>query len=527
MKRFWLVLLALGLIVATATVSFAQVTVRFSGEFYAGGLYLDRIGVRDVNQNNLESDSVLMTPAYWLANRPAYYANSAWDPYAPATYVNGAATRNDQSTAFYFQRLRLTSTFIVAPGLFFITRMDAMERSWGAQRSDVPLDSTLDTLSAGTRAENENIAIDLAYLTYISPYGIISAGYQIDNAWGTVFGDNSLPTGKVGYAIKISDFTLGIQTGKNIENSYTRTNVLNGNGNMGADRDSSFYTAFVKYNWKGGEAGFLAKYIVNSASRDSLRLLPDAFAGFGPAFYPLGTKTQTLSLLPYVKAQLGPVALQAEIIYTMGKVKFDDDSLNTRLYIANVLGQPLPGNIDISQLSAWIDATADFGMFYAGGTLAYLSGDKPDTSLKIEGGGSGGIDWNPTLILFNNDLTYWQGGITGWDGTSTAGAMSNAFFAQVRGGVRPVEKLDLGLAVSWAKAERHPVVGHWAGREYGIEVDATATYKITNNLSYMLGAGYLFTGDYFKGDEGGLGAVLNVQDVENDYMVINKLTLTF
>ncbi len=36
-------------------------------------------------------------------------------------------------------------------------------------------------------------------------------------------------------------------------------------------------------------------------------------------------------------------------------------------------------------------------------------------------------------------------------------------------------------------------------RDYGYEVDLTATYKITNNLSYMLGAGYLFTGEYYKG----------------------------
>ena len=482
MKRFWLVLLALGLIVATATVSFAQVTVRFSGEFYAGGLYLDRIGARDVT----------------IYNDPT------------------AADLNDQSTAFYFQRLRLTSTFIVAPGLFFITRMDAMERSWGAQRSDVPLVSTLDTLSAGTRAENENIAIDLAYLTYISPYGIIQAGYQIDNAWGTVFGDNSLPTGKVGYALPIAGFTLGIQTGKNIENSYTRTNVLNANPNIGADRDSSFLTAFVKYNWKGGEAGLLGKYIVNSTSRAAV-IPAGPLAGF-----PIGTKTATLSLLPYAKAQLGPVALQGEIIWTTGQSKFDDDTTATR-FLAGMFYD----EVKINMLSAWLDATADFGMFYAGGTLAYLSGDRPETADKREGNANGGIDWNPCLILFNNDLTYWQGGITGWDGTSTAGGMSNAFFAQVRGGVRPVEKLDLGLAVSWAKAERHPVVGHWAGREYGIEVDATATYKITNNLSYMLGAGYLFTGDYFKGTDGGLGAVLDVQDVENDYMVINKLTLTF
>jgi hypothetical protein len=36
----------------------------------------------------------------------------------------------------------------------------------------------------------------------------------------------------------------------------------------------------------------------------------------------------------------------------------------------------------------------------------------------------------------------------------------------------------------------------------------------------MLGAGYLFTGDYFKGN-------MPYSSVSNDYMVINKLTLRF
>jgi hypothetical protein len=56
--------------------------------------------------------------------------------------------------------------------------------------------------------------------------------------------------------------------------------------------------------------------------------------------------------------------------------------------------------------------------------------------------------------------------------------------------------------------------------DYGWEVDVTATYKITNNLSYMLGAAYLFTGDYYKGES------LDNR-VNNNYMLINKLTLTF
>ena len=43
----------------------------------------------------------------------------------------------------------------------------------------------------------------------------------------------------------------------------------------------------------------------------------------------------------------------------------------------------------------------------------------------------------------------------------------------------------------------------------------------------MLGAGYLFTGDYFRGTDGGGADPLLAQDVSNDYLVINKLTLTF
>ena len=140
-------------------------------------------------------------------------------------YLDKTSFRKDTasdgpSTAFYFQRLRLNTTFVVHPGLFLITRADILERSWGAQRTDVPLITANDMMSAGTRAENENIVFDLAYLQYISPIGIFSAGYQIDGAYGTVFGDNSLPTGKVGYMLPIKGFYIGVQTGQN--NEYSR-----------------------------------------------------------------------------------------------------------------------------------------------------------------------------------------------------------------------------------------------------------------------------------------------------------------
>ena len=86
------------------------------------------------------------------------------------------------------------------------------------------------------------------------------------------------------------------------------------------------------------------------------------------------------------------------------------------------------------------------------------------------------------------------------------------------------------MSASYAKADQkptnptNPFTGRtYANGTYGTEVDITGTYKITNNLSYMLGFGYLFTGDYFKGFDRA-GEDYKTQD---DFIVINKLVLSF
>jgi len=94
MKRFWVVVLVLGLIAAFSTTVFA-VDLKFSGEYYTVGMYLDKTSLRE------------------------------------------GAVDEGSSTAFYYQRLRVRTDFVVAPGLTLITRFDAMERAWGASRSEV------------------------------------------------------------------------------------------------------------------------------------------------------------------------------------------------------------------------------------------------------------------------------------------------------------------------------------------------------------------------------------------------------
>ena len=91
MKRLWFVLLALGLWTIFSTAAFA-VDVKVSGEFYAAGVYLDKTTLTD---------------------------------------------DRGPSTAFYFQRLRVRTDFIVSPGLTLVTRADAMERAWGCDEISI------------------------------------------------------------------------------------------------------------------------------------------------------------------------------------------------------------------------------------------------------------------------------------------------------------------------------------------------------------------------------------------------------
>ncbi len=450
MKRYGIILLLMGLFL-TLSASALAADVKFSGEFIVGGMYLDK--------TTLKEDTASDGP----------------------------------STAFYFQRLRVKTDVVVAPGLSLIIRFDAMERAWGAPRSTPG--TKLDSQSAGTPAENENIAFDLAYVDYSSPIGRWRVGYMDDGAWGTVFMDTSVPRGKVAWTYYTGNWMFTVQIAKMAENSFTAKN----SGVTASDLDGNKYCAAFRYSWKGGEAGILF-----GLGRDAINR---------PA--PNNYKSLYNNFMPYAKAQIGPLKAQTELVYFIGKLKKYETGTEN--------------DVKMETLTAWLDLVADFSKFYVGGTFAYVSGDNPGTTDKIEGDAlrnNGGRDWSPTLILWNNDFSYWVGTLYGQGGTvgppdtrpQNASPMYNAFFYQLKGGVRPIDKLDIMASVSYANADKKPT--GYLERDYGIEVDLTATYKITDNLYYMVGAGYLFTGDYFKGTQ------MNV-DVSDNYLLINKLTLTF
>jgi len=445
MKRFWLVLLALGMLFAFSSSVFAA-DVKFSGSFYAAGMYMD---------NTTVSDDV------------------------------------GPSTAFYYQRMRIKAEFIATPALKLVTQFDAMERIWGGPRVAGGIDPT----SYETREENENIAFDYAYIWYASKIGLWQVGILSDNVWGTTFGNNDEPEGQIHWTLVKMPFIVGAKVVK--LSDFSRSVVTPAPWGTQADVDADKYLAYGIYNFKAnkvaGQVGLLGYYVRNAVFSPN-------FGAFPADMY----KTHVYGLIPYVKANIGPVAVEAEAEYQWGKAR-DWES-----------GTPVAvDDVKISSWSAYVDALADLGMFYVGGTFAWIQGDDP-ASAKQEGTQTGGRDWNPCLIMFNYDLTYWAGPILGFGGTANANAMTNAWFGQIRGGVRPVADLDIMASVAYAQADEKGAFD----KEYGWEVDVTATYKITNNLSYMLGVGYWFVGDYYQ-------AGVSANKVDDNFIVINKLTLTF
>jgi hypothetical protein len=466
MKKFCL-LLALGLVLAFSAAAFA-VDVKFSGSFFVAGMYQDK-----------------------------------------TSFMKGAGTdEGGPSTAFFYQRLRLQMDFIVSPGLKLITRADVMKRAWGAARSAPG--TALDREAAYTVGEGENIGFDWAYIEYVSPIGMFDVGYQDDGPWGTIFGDNSIPAGLISWFAGSEKGGVALQIVKLKDQSKTAKFA-----STAADNDTTKLHAAFFYKWQRGEAGLLGVYY-----RDASNRLPAAGELMGNIY----------SLQPYAIVNFGPVKIQAEVQYAWGTIK------------AETFPGPFGQDLKIDNLIGWIDATADFKRFYFGASFAYVAGNdwsKFATDGKVKGGFlNGGMEWNPTLLLFNNERTYWAGAIPGNAGSTTNNnaiaatfgiddtGMYNAWFFQGRAGIRPSAKLDIVASVSYAKADSKTWEGNLLGFPdfvsdvYGTEIDVVGTYKITNNLSYMLGAGYLFTGDYFKGFD-------PAANVRNNYILINKLTFTF
>jgi len=398
----------------------------------------------------------------------SFYAGGVYDDNQDLLDNSGA------SDAFYFQRLRVQTTLKVNPALKLVTRFDAMEGYWNGTAGPT------EYAGAGTR-DDDNIDFDRAYLEAKLKYGVLSVGYMSDGAWGTWFANEEVETPRIKFITMVKGWMLGA--------IYTKGGEFDHNTRY-SNRDNDKYLVLAIKPFKGGAAGLLWVYL-------DYRSGSDVFANGN------GYRTTFHLLEPYVKAKIGDLYIEAEAIWDIGTVQ--DWSAAS--------GQQ---DVDKDSLSAYVNAKYSLsGGAYVGGQVAFVEGDDADPTTNTAG--QSGADYDPCLILWNSDLYMWQGNVAMGTNNTTTDTMTNAWLYQAYAGYAVNPNLSLLASYTYAKVDEQ---GTNLDEEIGTEFDITATYKVMDNLEYMVGLGYFWTGDYFKGASA-------TAKVDDDYIVMNKLTLSF
>ena len=492
MKKLLVVLLSLGLIVAFSTAASA-VDVKFSGSYYLMG---------------------------------AYESNPALRP-----------SETSYSHAFFYQRFRLQPVFVIAEGLTLTMRFDAMEKQWGNNNWGGAVDDNPQTnpqvpVSKPPRGEQANFEFERGYVTFMTGIGQFQIGYQNVDDWGTDYGDFSNSRPRIAFATKFGPVTLNLVYEKLFESDTagnasalmgynTTTNYPN---YINADNDT--YAITGVYNGTGIEAGLLYKYyVLNTLAFDNSTIPVPA----GKIVARPGGVYSTRNLIsPYVKATFGPVYIEGEAQYWFGKAaKYE---------------APAPAtlqDVDLQAYGLYLKAKMNAGPAYFGALFSYASGnDYSDATKTTANPGGAGTNYNPALILLNDALRAWtlrdslaaSGTAFVSNGIGTAIPSNsaptsnklNSIIYNAFVGFNPTPKLNVEANLIYATVDKTQLSAttEAVSKNLGTEIDITATYKIYDNLTYMVGAGYLWAGDYWKGAN-------SAAQVDNNYLLMNQLTLSF
>ncbi len=484
MKKFWIVMLAVAMFLAFTAPVIASVggaDVQFSGTLRVRGWYDDNIGLQKATLDGYGKDA----SGNWPVNK---------------------------GQAFYDNRLRIETTFKVAEGLKLVTRFDALEKKWGQD--------SYSSTQGGTNSAN--ISFERAYVSFTTGLGTFNVGYQDWSRFGTQFIDTDETWPGIKYINTFGPLTVLAGMEKRSESRQTAgyatgTNQPYYSGYM--DIDTELYIAGFIFKYKGGDAGLLYEFLNARAASQFPTQSTDP------------SRTTAHIFDAYGKVKAGPVYVEAEAFLMTGGMSVDYTKLqNTK-------------NASLEAWGLYINAEVDLKPLYVGGKYVYTTGDDGSTSDKKEGSMiqalALGQDHDFALMLgnyeyFNQVTASATAGGNGWseNGRTTTNAnrsigygMDNLNAWQLYVGVKPTPKIDVRLALTDAYCQTKPYLlgSDWQSSHIGTEVDLRASYRIFDNLTYSIGAGYFFTGDYFKG----YNATGQGTDLSNDYLLMHQLLLSF
>jgi hypothetical protein len=486
MKKLLVVLLSLGLLVAFGTTASA-VDIKVGGSYYLAGIY--------------ESNPAL---------RPS-----------EAAY----------SHAFFYQRFRLQPSFQIAEGLSMTFRFDAMEKQWGNNNWNGAVDDNPQTSPATVfvkppRGNQANFEFERGFITFATGIGVFQVGYQNVDDWGTDFSDYSNTRPRIAFVTKAGPVEIALTYEKLFEsdtagiNSTAAYNTTTGYPYY-TDADNDTYAMSATYKGKGLEAGLLYKYYVLNT------LVNNGTVAATNVDRPHGFSSRRNLVSPYLKATFGPVYVEGEAQYWFGKAY---------QYEAPVTGV---ADVDLQAYGLYLKGQFNIGPAYVGLLGSYASGDDfADATKSKTNPGGAGTNFAPALILMNDALRAWTmrdslaASGTAFVSNTIGGAIPtaaaptsnkyNSIIYSVYGGFNPTPKLNVEANLIYATVDKKALSAttEALSDKLGTELDIKATYKIYDNLSYMIGAGYLWAGDYWKGTSA-------TAKIDNNYLLMNQLTLSF
>ena len=416
--------------------------------------------------------------------------------------VGGTGTSSKNSLGFADSSFLLTTKFQVADGLSLTTRARILDKIWGDK-----MGSTFQVSANGTSPDTqnrpydtnrwmrENIEFERVYVTFKALKGQFDVGTQVTSMLGPDFGntDESRPIIKYTYRTGPWNFYVLWQkeTESEVRNSTGSSNSPASYSNM-SDIDYDQWKYYVGYTAPTWDAGFGGTYYRDKSHRG------DA-SPYTAVYHKLN---------PFARGTFGSFYVEAEVILMIGESKDYDPA-------ASVISQDRRG-------WSWYGmARYNLGPVYFGGQYAYVQGDDPGTTERSETGYASGREYKPCLILLNSDRDKYLGALG--NGTALQNNYSNkgsSNFSLYQGfvGYRPLPKLNLAASYTYMTLDKKPA--GYLDDKVGNELDLSATYKLYDNLEYMVGFGYLWAGDAWKGTSASMV-------VGNDWLLMHRLTLNF
>jgi hypothetical protein len=480
---------------------------------------------------------------------------------------------NGAGAHYFDQRFRNTFTVTVSDDLMAQMRFDARESMWGTLDTDQP-QIDFDAAYLSFNVPGIPMRLILGRLPLVVGHaiwwngavdvvaGVIPSGdWTFGWYWWKVLEDHGTTNHylydihpNMSHAVNAFDNPSQIDTTTSLggfawaDGSYYIGRKARGIGlpSGTGDDDIDEYGAFVTYNgipdnsitfwlmWLQDNAGYVMGCLpVNTG--DTRTATPTGMPGILDID---AVHTANLYNL-FADGKIGPVQYQAEGILRLEDWDYEDTILD------------IDGNEveDTDGTSYVLFATADWyldDMWYVGLSAGVASGndlDDEDNDKWVPPEIGTDYFWDdndfaPCFILWDDLVGNTQSGYTATaadaldpDDNVFTGVtyyaysdpyFSNGWYIQGRAGVKPTDKLRLDLKITYAQALEDTLPdGADQDDDFGWEIDASIGYKIYDNLSFYMGLGYLFAGDFYDGPDN------STFDADDALELQTKVTFTF